>query len=119
MSAKRKKRRKRERFVKVFIDGAELAVPRRVDCCWAFFGALGVARRDTVALEDAPEEAILAEKGYSFKPGERFVRMILKAEEHPLFDPPAKAPTKDEGDELSAFEKGVQDGDDEWWKKGG
>jgi hypothetical protein len=123
--ASKRKPRKPDKFVNVFLDNERFPVPRRVDCHWAFAGALGLSRRDAVALEGRPDEAIIpTASGYTFHEGERFVRMIAKSQEpellseQPKIDERPKAPGEN-SDELTRFEKGIQDGDENWWKHGG
>lgn len=60
-------------YVVVYLNGVDLKVPRVVNDHWAFRGALGVPRADSVAHERDPAKVILASSGWTFDQGERFV----------------------------------------------
>lgn len=57
----------------VFLDGAAIVVPTRVDCHYAARGALGIARGLAVAYESAPDEPLTFERDHEFVDGDRYV----------------------------------------------
>jgi hypothetical protein len=112
-----KGKRRKKSCVRVFLDDEPLVVPRHVDCHWAARGALGLRTYEPVAAEDHPEQALTFEGGYSFRSGERFVKMIAPEREEPS---PAATPTPAEPpeDDRTPFERGIAEDDPNWWKRG-
>ena len=127
MSGK-KKRRKKETFVQVYLDGASVCVPKRVDCSYAARGALGVPRGVAVAFAEDPQKGLTFVDGHVFIEGACYVTVDIRkgtkladgtqitfTDPVPLPPPVAGAPpkldTEDDDDGLD-FTR-----DPDYWKK--
>ncbi len=85
----------------VYVNGAPIFVPERVEEPWAFRGALGLRRSEAVAFEASPDERLTALDGFSFEKDQRFVRLDGSSLMGPAADeetPPGKMPWEDDGD---------------------